>query len=73
MGVLKKEKLSLSSIIDDLEALAETSPLSTQWMELKNQSNAKISSLLRKEEIKWYQCSKSKFIVEGDLNSVANG
>jgi hypothetical protein len=29
-GVLKKEKLRLSSIIDDLEALTETSPLSTQ-------------------------------------------
>jgi mannosylglycoprotein endo-beta-mannosidase len=60
------------------EALAKTSPLSTQWIELKNQSNAKISSLLRKEEIKWYQRSKRKFIIEGDSNtryfhSVANG
>jgi hypothetical protein len=78
MGVLKKEKLNLSSIIDDLKALAETSPLSMQRIELKNQSNAKISSLLRKEEIKWYQRSKSKFIVEGYSNTryfhiVANG
>jgi hypothetical protein len=35
-GVLKKEKLRLSSIIDDLEALAEVGPLSTQEIELKN-------------------------------------
>jgi hypothetical protein len=35
-GVLKKEKLRLSSIIDELEALAEISPLPTQEIELKN-------------------------------------
>jgi hypothetical protein len=76
-GVLKKENLRLLSTIDDLEALAETNPLSAQEIELKNQSNAKIASLLREEEIKWYQRSKSKFIIEGDSNtryfhSVAN-
>jgi mannosylglycoprotein endo-beta-mannosidase len=37
-----------------------------------------IASLLREEELKWYQRSKSKFILEGDSNtryfhSVANG
>jgi mannosylglycoprotein endo-beta-mannosidase len=77
-GVLKKEKLRLFAIIDDLEALAKTTPLSTQQIELKNQSNAMIESLLREEELKWYQRSKSKFILEGDSNtryfhSVANG
>jgi mannosylglycoprotein endo-beta-mannosidase len=77
-GVLKKEKLRLSSIIDGLEALAEVGPLSAQEIELKNQSNAKIASLLREEELKWYQRSKSQFILEGDSNtryfhSVANG
>jgi hypothetical protein len=77
-GVLKKEKLKLSSIIDGLEAIAEVAPLSEQEIELKNESNAKIVSLLREEELKWYQRSKSKFILEGDSNtryfhSVANG
>jgi hypothetical protein len=35
-GVLKKEKLRLSSIIDGLEGLAEVGPLFAQEIELKN-------------------------------------
>jgi hypothetical protein len=77
-GILKKEKLRLSSIIDNLEVLAEVRPLLPQEIELKSQSNAQIARLLREEEIKWYQRSKSQFILEGDANtryfySVANG
>jgi hypothetical protein len=77
-GVLKKEKLRISAIIDNLKALAETTPLSTQQIEFKNQLNAMIASLLREEELKWYQRSKSKFILKGVSNtryfhSVANG
>jgi mannosylglycoprotein endo-beta-mannosidase len=76
--MLKKETMRLSSIIDDLEALAETRPLFTQEIEFKYQSNAKIASLLRVEELKWYQRSKRQFLLEGDSNtryfhSVANG
>ena len=53
-------------------------PLSSQEIELKNQSNAEIASLLREEELKWYQRSKAQFILEGDSNtryfhSLANG
>jgi glycyl-tRNA synthetase beta subunit len=77
-GILKQEKQKLSSINDDLEALAEVRALSTQEIELKSQSNAKIANLLQEEELKWYQRSKSQFILEGDSNtryfhSVANG
>ena len=77
-GQQKKEKLCLSSIIDELEAFAEVRPLSTQEIELKNQSNAEIAGLLREEELKWYQRSKAQFILEGDSNtryfhSLANG
>jgi hypothetical protein len=69
IGILIKEKLCLSSIIDDLEALAEIRPLSVQEIELKIQSNAQIASILREEELKWYQRSKAQFILEGDLNT----
>ena len=77
-GLLKKEKERLSSIIDALEALAEVRLLSEQEIELKSQSNAQISKLLREEELKWYQRSKAQFILEGDSNtryfhSIANG
>jgi hypothetical protein len=77
-GILKKEKIRLSSIIDDLEALAEIRPISSQEIELKIQSNAQIASLLREEELKWYQRSKAQFILEGDSNTryfhgIANG
>jgi hypothetical protein len=77
-GILKKEKIRLSSIIDDLEALAEIRPISSQEIELKSQSNAQIASLLREEELKWYQRSKAQFILEGDSNThyfhgIANG
>jgi hypothetical protein len=33
-GILKKKKLRISSIIDDLEALAEVRPLSMQEIEI---------------------------------------
>jgi mannosylglycoprotein endo-beta-mannosidase len=58
--------------------LAEVRPLSTQEIELKSQSNTQIVNPLHEEELKWYQHSKSQFILEGDSNtryfhSVANG
>jgi hypothetical protein len=45
-GILKKEKLRLSSLIDNLKALAEVRPLLPQEIELKSQSNAQIARLL---------------------------
>jgi hypothetical protein len=76
-GTLKKQNMRLSSIIDNLEALVEVRPLSTQEIELKNQENTEIANLLCEKELKWYQRSKSQFILERDLNtryfhSVAN-
>jgi hypothetical protein len=63
------KKVRLSSIIDNLEEIAEVLPLLPQEIELKNQSNAEIAKLLREEEIKWYQRSKSQFNLEGDANT----
>jgi hypothetical protein len=48
-----KEKLRLSSIIDDLEALAEVRPLPAQEIELKSQSNAQLAGILREEDLIW--------------------
>ena len=78
IGQLKKEKLRLSYIIDKLEAFTEMRPLSMQEIEFQNQTNAKMAGLLHEEELKWYQRSKSQFIVERDSNtryshSLANG
>jgi hypothetical protein len=77
-GQLKKEKLSLLSKLDNLEALAKVRPLTMHEIELKSQFNAALAGLLREEELKWYQRSKAKFLLEGDSNtryfhSVTNG
>uniref|UniRef100_A0A8R7RBS2 Reverse transcriptase domain-containing protein n=1 Tax=Triticum urartu TaxID=4572 RepID=A0A8R7RBS2_TRIUA len=77
-GMYKKEKRRLSTIIDDLNKIAETRILSQQEIDMKNQSNEKVARLLREEEIKYYQRSKADFILMGDSNTryfqlVANG
>jgi hypothetical protein len=66
------------NFIDNLKATAEVRSLLPQEIELKSESNAQIAKLLREEELKWYQRSKSQFILEGDANTryfhgVANG
>jgi hypothetical protein len=75
---LKREKLHLSAIIDELEDLAEVRLLSSDEIELKSLSNAQITNLLCAEELKWYQRSKAQLILEGDSNThyfhgIANG
>ena len=52
-GLLKQEKLSLSTSIDELEAIAEYRRLTMHELDLKNQNNAKLAGLLRDEELKW--------------------
>jgi putative component of membrane protein insertase Oxa1/YidC/SpoIIIJ protein YidD len=45
-GQLKNEKPSLSSIIDDIDAISKVRPLTTQEIEFKIQSNAQPASIL---------------------------
>jgi hypothetical protein len=45
---LKKEKLFLSSSIDDLEAIAEVRPLTSQEIEHKSQYNARETQMVPK-------------------------
>jgi hypothetical protein len=54
IGQLKQEKLSLSSLIDDLEEISEVRPLTTHEIDLNSQYNAKLADLLREEELKCY-------------------
>ena len=37
---------------------------------LKKIANERLAHLLREEEIKWYQRSKAKFLLEGDRNTI---
>jgi hypothetical protein len=68
-GQLKQEKLSLTSHIDELEAIDEVRLLIAQEIELKSQYNAKLAGLLLEGELKWYQRSKAQFLLEGDANT----
>jgi hypothetical protein len=47
-GQLKQEKLFLSSSIDDLEAIAEVRPLTSQEIEHKSQYNARETQMVPK-------------------------
>jgi hypothetical protein len=49
-GILKKVKLRLSTIIDELEALAEVRLLSSVKIDLQSQANAQIAALLCEED-----------------------
>ena len=68
----------MCTIIDELDRAAETRALTQQEIELKSQSNAEVARMLREEELRWYQRSKSTFILKEDANTyyfqnVANG
>jgi hypothetical protein len=74
-GVNKKEKQLLDKL-DNLDKKAETSLLSPQELDVKHCLNS-LSQLLRKEEIKWYQWSNAKHLLN-DANTkyfhlLANG
>jgi hypothetical protein len=75
--VNKEEKESLDKL-DELDKRAEAGLLSTQERDLKQCFHSRLSQLLREEEIKWYQRSKAKNLLEGDSNTkyfqlLANG
>jgi hypothetical protein len=67
--VNKKEKKELLDKLDSLDKKAKTSLLSPQELDVKQCLNVQLSHLLREEEIKWYQRSKAKHLLEGDTNT----
>ena len=60
-GLYKKEKRRLSEIIDHLEAIAEMRLLSEQELDMKNQANEKIATLLRPNGNRKIQIYKIRF------------
>jgi hypothetical protein len=76
--IYKKEKKELTLKIEQLDRKAETTMLLPHEVDLKHCLNARLLQLLREEEIKWYQRSKSDKLLQGDSNMkffhlVANG
>jgi hypothetical protein len=66
------------SRLEQLDKKAESTMLSPHRMDVKHCLNARLMELLRGEEIKWYQRSKSNKLLQGDINTkhfylVANG
>jgi glycyl-tRNA synthetase beta subunit len=61
-----------------LDKKAEASLLFVQEADLRRCMHNRLSQLLREEELKWYQRSKAKHLLEGDANTkyfqlLANG
>jgi hypothetical protein len=68
-GANKKEKKGSFDKLDMLDKKAEVSLLSAQEADLKQCFHNSLSQLLREEELKWYQRSKVKHLLEGDTNT----
>jgi hypothetical protein len=77
-GAYKKEKKELASKIDELDKKVEHTMLLPQEVDLRHCLKVRLIQLLLEEEVKWYQCSKSDKLLQGDNNTkyfylVANG
>jgi hypothetical protein len=61
-----------------MDKKAETTMLTPQELDLRHCLKAKLVQLLREEEVKWYQRSKTENLLKGDSNTkyfqlIANG
>jgi ubiquitin len=77
-GTMKKEKVQLTKLIDDLDKKAEVTRLSPNELAMKAFINERLAGILREEEIRLFQRAKVKHLLEGDDNTkyfqlVANG
>jgi hypothetical protein len=57
------------SLLDNLDKKAETDQLLDQEVNLKQYLKERLVSLLREEELKWYERAKVKTLLEGDANT----
>jgi len=68
----------LFKIVDELDRKAESHPLGQPETDLKQSVKERIAHLLKTEEIKWFERSKTKGLLQGDNNTnyfhmIANG
>jgi hypothetical protein len=77
-GAFKMEKKEIISKLDELDKKAEGTLLAPHEVDLRQCLRTQLIQLLREEEVKWYQRSKTEKIIYGDSNTkyfhlVANG
>jgi hypothetical protein len=63
-GLYKKEKKEITNKLKELDKKAECIMLSPQELDVKHCLNVRLMQLLREEEIKWYQISKSNKLLQ---------
>jgi hypothetical protein len=77
-GSYKKEKKTLLALLPNLDKKSENDMLTDQEINLKHYLKECLVSLLREEELKWYERANVKTLLEGDANTrlfhlIANG
>jgi len=65
----RKRKKQLLDKLDELDKKAKLSQLNDDKLNLKHTLNERLAQLLREEEIKWYQRTKVKNLLEEDANT----
>jgi hypothetical protein len=68
-GQYKKEMKHILNTLDLLDKKAESTPLDSNEVGVKQYLNNRLAALLREEEMKWYQRAKVKELLEGDSNT----
>jgi hypothetical protein len=68
-GIYRKENKSLSSLIDRLDKKVKTSILFDNEINMKHCLKERLATLLREEEIKWYERAKVQNLLQEDDNT----
>ena len=68
-GHNKKKKSRILEKLDVLDKCAKNTHLSPYEIDLKTGLSASLANMLREEEIKWYQMSNARALLQGDANT----
>jgi hypothetical protein len=69
LALIKKRKKTLLALLHNIDKKAENDMLTDQEINLKHHLKEHLVSLLREEELKWYERAKVKTLLEGDANT----